>query len=729
MKKHLLFLSFILFFSISSQAQILLGLANYKYNNLNYTDAIPLYNYFLKKKDSTNEEVIRRLAISYRLTNQSELAEPLFGKLTKMDSNWNDMVNYAEMMMKNKKYDTVFRFINKPNILAKNDVRLTKIITSIQQMNTLVTSDTGNIRIAMLPFNSSESDFCPAFFGSGIIFSSTRLTSDFVQRNHTWTDKNFTNLFLSTPEDGYSTVEKFAKKLKYKYNYGPATYNARYKVMYYTLNNPKKKSKTGFKNLRILSATYNMEKDKWIKTNLFPYNSSDYACTHPAINPEGTKLYFSSNMPGGYGGMDIYVCSWVDSMWSRPINLGPKVNTPGEDVFPFIDRDSLLFFASDGRGGLGGLDIFELNLQDSTAVAENAGAPLNSYADDFGLIKYTNADKGFFSSSRGNYGIDDDIYSYVRLKAKGKSINVFVIDNATGRLIDSTKLVVNADVYKTPFQYLLPGGSIFNLGVVPGKSYSFQASAKGYESNGIQAMINSTDSVYVIRLLKEKKGCIVQGTITDKATGQKLDSALVTIVNKSNNLEVFRTFTNASGFYRFTGLTGAAIFEITVQRKGYFAAKPQTISTLGNTCVTTKDREYDFLKDFVLEPIIIGKAIKIDNIYFDLNKYNIRADAAVELNKIVKVLTENPDIIIELSSHTDARGSDASNMLLSDRRAKSSAAYIVSKGIAQERITGKGYGESKLVNNCGNNVKCTEKEHQQNRRTEFQVVGFLSDKK
>ena len=131
----------------------------------------------------------------------------------------------------------------------------------------------------------------------------------------------------------------------------------------------------------------------------------------------------------------------------------------------------------------------------------------------------------------------------------------------------------------------------------------------------------------------------------------------------------------------------------------------------------------------VIEPIILGKAIKIENIYFDLNKYNIRPDAAVELNKIVKLLNENPDIIIELSSHTDASGSDASNMTLSDSRAKSSAAYIIANGISAERITGKGYGESKLVNRCTNGVKCSEKENQQNRRTEFQVIGFLSDKK
>lgn len=726
--KRFLFLIALVFITSSSFSQVLLGFADYKYNNLNYTDAIPLYKYYLVKRDSSNKDVIRKLATSYRLTNQSDLAEPLFGKLTLKDSNWSDIVNYAEMMMTNKKYDQVFRFVNRPEIAAKNDLRLLKISNSIKHMNDLVTTDTGNVRIALLPFNSEESDFCPAFYENGIIFSSTRMVSDFVQRNHTWTDKSFVNLFISSADDNFTTVTKFAHKLKYKYNYGPATYNARYKTLYYTLNNPKKKSKTGYKNLRILSATYDENKKKWIKSNLFPFNSSDYACTHPTINPEGSKLYFSSDMPGGYGGMDIYVCTWKDSLWSKPLNLGPRVNTAGEDLFPFIDRDSLLFFASDGRGGLGGLDIYEFNLRDTSANSENVGAPLNSYADDFGLIKYTNADKGFFSSSRGNYGIDDDIYSYKRLKPKGKTINVFVIDNSTGRLVDSSKLVVNSEIYRTPNNYFLPDGKIFSLGVTPGKTFSFTASAKGYQSNSIQALMNSEDSVYVIKLLKEKKGCIVQGTITDRITNLKLDSAQVTIVNTQNSAEVFSTFTDASGFYRFTGLQGGIKYNINVTRKGYFA-KEQGVSTVGSTCVTTKERDYDYLRDFPLEPIILGKAIKIENIYFDLNKYNIRPDAAVELNKIVKLLNENPDIIIELSSHTDARGSDASNMTLSDNRAKSSAAYIIANGISAERITGKGYGESKLVNRCTNGVKCSEKEHQQNRRTEFQVIGFLSDKK
>ncbi len=728
MKRFLLILVLLINTS-SSFSQILIGLANYKFNNLNYTDAIPLYEYYLNKPKFENDiKAIRNLAVSYQLTNRSVEAEPLFGRLTTMDSNWNDLVNYAQVMLKNKKYDTTFRLINKPHVLSKNDSRITKILNSIQNLNELVSSDTGNLKIAMLPFNSGQSDFCPSFYQNGLVFSSTRQVSDFVQRSHTWTDKNFTNLFYTSAEDGYEKPIKFAKQLRGKYNYGPATFSKGGRTMYYTVNNPKKKSKSGYKNLRIYSASFNLEKKKWVKTYKFPYNSLDYANTHPSLSSDGRRLYFSSNMPGGYGGMDIYVCVLKDSLWSKPKNLGPKVNSPGEDVFPFIDKDSLLFFSSDGKGGLGGLDIYSYDLKDTSALVENLGAPLNSYADDFGLIKYPNIDKGFFSSSRGNEGIDDDIYSYVRIKPKGKTINVFIVDNATGRLIDSSKLLVNSEIYTTTYSYMLPLGRMFNLSVVPGKHFKLDASAEGYLDNSISFLANSSDSMYVIKLTKLMKGCIVQGTITDKTTGQKLDSALVIITNTQNNLEVYRTLTNESGFYKFTGLTGNTPYQIGVTRKGYFS-KEQGLNTYGNTCITATPKEFDYLKDFQLEPIIIGKAIKIENIYFDLNKYNIRADAAVELDKIVKLLTENPDIIIELSSHTDARGSDASNATLSDNRAKSSASYIISKGIAENRITGKGYGESKLVNNCGNNVKCTEKEHQQNRRTEFQVVGFLSDLK
>ena len=217
--KRFLLLSLFIFFSILSNAQILIGLANYKFNNLNYTDAIPLYEYYLKKpKNENDKNAIRNLAVSYQLTNRSIEAEPLFGRLTTMDTNWNDIVNYAEVMLKNKKYDTTFRFINKPKYLEKNDIRITKILNSIQNLNELVTSDTGNLKITMLPFNSGQSDFCPAFYQSGIVFSSTRQVSDFVQRSHTWTDKNFTNLFYASANDGFDKPVKFAKQLRGKYN-------------------------------------------------------------------------------------------------------------------------------------------------------------------------------------------------------------------------------------------------------------------------------------------------------------------------------------------------------------------------------------------------------------------------------------------------------------------------------------------------------------------------------
>lgn len=181
------------------------------------------------------------------------------------------------------------------------------------------------------------------------------------------------------------------------------------------------------------------------------------------------------------------------------------------------------------------------------------------------------------------------------------------------------------------------------------------------------------------------------------------------------------------GNYKYTGLKSNTTYIIKVEKDGYLIEK-NFLSTVGNPCTFNKERETDYVSDFKLVKNLLGKKIVIDNIYFDLNKHNIRPDAAIELNKIVKVMNENPEIIIELSSHTDSRGSDKYNLALSDRRAKASASYIISNGIPKSRIYGVGRGEKELINTCKDGVVCTEELHQKNRRTEFKIVGFQMQK-
>lgn len=722
MKKAFIAIFFLLFISSYSNAQIILGIANYKYNGLNYMEAIPYYKY-LYNKDTNDIYVLSRLANSYRLTKQSKEAEELYGRLIKYDTSSVIKFHYAQLLIENGNFDSAYNYISRPDILKNADEKLKAFYTSYK-IKDQFKNDSKNTSISKLSFNDNESDFSPSIYRSGIVFASTRLSSTLIQRSHGWTDKLFVTMYEASAQDNFSSVKPFAPSLKEKFNYGPGSFDKKNQILYYSINNPENRSKKGYKDLRISAANYNESKDRWsVDENRFPYNSKEYANTHPSISVDGKKLYFSSNMPGGFGGMDIYVIERIgDSIWSAPKNLGPSVNSSADEVFPFIHGDDQLFFASNGRGGLGGLDVFVHYVKDSTHRADNMGEPLNSRYDDFGFILYPKLENGFFSSNRLSGGLDDDIFAYKRLKPRLKNIKFEIIDSLTKVKIASSKLSLFVNNYPENEEiHILSKGEI-KLNVIPNSEYLIEASAAGYFPKNTTNVFAWSDTIYTIELKKMAVYCALQGTISELINSDLIDSALVQLIDKGSKEVIASTYSNKYGIYRFEDIKPYKEYIIQVSKSGYFSkSKPLTTTK----CVKITGTDYDYLVDVLLEKIIIGKAIKIENIYFDLNKYNIRKDAAKELDKIVKMLNENPEIIIELSSHTDARGSDASNMTLSDNRAKSSAQYIISKGISKDRITGKGYGESKLVNDCGNNIKCSEKLHQQNRRTEFSVVGFI----
>lgn len=718
MKRFIFLLTILIIFANASKAQLTLKFADSKYTSLNYPDAIPFYKYYVsKKKGSKNADAIRKLANCYRLTNQPEDAEIYYEKLVNMDTVGMDRIYFAEMLIRNNKYAQAEEYISSLPIRLQKDQRIIEMSNAMTNRKILLYSDTGNIRVNRLPFNSDESDFAPTIIENMIVFASSRQVNSFIQRNHSWTESNFISLFASSSEDGYLTTKPFAPELRNKYNYGPASFFPQDGSLYYTVNNPKKKDKNGYTNLRIQSAESDGE--SWYKTDKFPFNSLSYACAHPSVSKDGQQLYFSSNMPGGFGGMDIYVCNLIKgSEWSQPKNLGAKINSKGDELFPFIDIENQLFFASNGKGGLGGLDIFYRKLSDSNSAVVNPGAPINSSYDDFGIVFYPGKLRGFFSSDRGHKGIDDDIYSFERIS---KTIKIYVIDSISRKTIDTATVQVASPVYFKSFN--LTNGKC-SISISQTSTYQFLASAKEYTSKSFSKILNFNDSIVRIELVKIRNGCNVQGTITKKGTNEKLDSVLVKIIDFAGQTGIYTEYTTANGFFKSYGLKSKTMYEINVSKPGYFS-KGISFQTTDAECKRKTSTDFDYIKDLELEPIVIGKAIKIDNIYFDLSKWNIRPDAAKELDKIVKLLNDNPEIVIELSSHTDSRGSSISNEVLSDKRAKSSAAYIVSKGISESRITGKGYGEYKLINRCSDGVKCSEKEHQQNRRTEFKVTGFV----
>jgi outer membrane protein OmpA-like peptidoglycan-associated protein len=373
-----------------------------------------------------------------------------------------------------------------------------------------------------------------------------------------------------------------------------------------------------------------------------PVNEEDnWWNSTPAFSSDGAELFFASNRPGGYGGIDLYKATKLaNGDFGNAVNLGSTMNTAGNELFPRPTKDGKFFFASDGHPGFGKLDLFvaEKN-QEGVQVIRNLGPSFNSQADDFGIFFTEYPKAGFISSNRAGGKGDDDIYFFEDKTPKPKIVNVLL------------------NVY-----------------------------TKEVKADGKEAILPQTRVVLYGGDKRQLGGDV----------------------------------SNAQGRVRFT-LSPESEYSIIASRSGYFS-KSFPYTTKGKTPdpATLIQEVTNITLDttIVLDQLILEKAIVLDNIYYDLNKADIRPDAALELNKLVKILKDNPAIRIELSSHTDSRSSDEYNLTLSQQRAQAAVDYLVSQGIAADRMVAKGYGETKLlVPNAQ-----TEEEHQTNRRTEFKVI-------
>jgi outer membrane protein OmpA-like peptidoglycan-associated protein len=682
----------------------------------------------------------------------------------------------------NKKYQESANQYEKYSMLNPLDKRSASFAEAYED-ETILLNKESRVNVAIANFNSGQSDFSPAFYKQGLVFVSNRSYSTAIKRTFEWDQTFFLNLYYindtadikkvneTDTADGKSKrrkiyyndddtrftsndtrtmgaisykyvdtsnmfvtpeviVNHFSKKIKTKYHEGPMTFTADQKTIIFTRNNYNKgrvrKSEDGINKLKLYTAHIN-DDGVWSNVKPLNINNNEYSVGHPALAAGDTVLYFVSDMPAGYGATDLYKSYWRDGKWSKPENLGPEINTKGKEQFPYIDKQGILYFSSDGHAGIGGLDLFSTSL--AHIQIENMGIPINSSYDDFGITLDETCQNGFISSNRRRGVNDDDIYKMSLQKPLNFIIHI--IDSATQELIAASSVIVADDnLEKIPVDSSLTGE--FNAKLWNQTNYSFDAEALSYIGKKITLTTDIKSPILIVPLVKLLEGCIVAGTITDKETKLPIAGAHIFITDKKTKDTLYNFITSDNGKYRFAGLKGRSHYDIAVGKKGYFTKPSIVLSTIDSECLSAQLKEYDYLRDFVLEQIIVGKAIKIDNIYFDLSKYNIRKDAAKELDKIVKLMLDNPDIVIELSSHTDCRASYIYNMTLSDNRAKSSASYIIGKSIPGNRITGKGYGETKLVNDCACEGKvvsrtCSEEEHQANRRTEFQVTGFLSD--
>jgi outer membrane protein OmpA-like peptidoglycan-associated protein/tetratricopeptide (TPR) repeat protein len=746
------------------------------FDHLRYIQAIDAYKTVLVKEPE-NIMALENLATCYRKLNDYPNAEKIYAKAVGIDTlNATVHLYYAQCLSANQKYQQARLTYTRYAVLNPGDKRGTAFAYAYSNMRRFY-CDSSSMTIELLNINSGQSDFSPAYFKKGLVFCSNRNEGRMVKRVFEWNQSAFLDLYYvqdtaaigvvkepvgtgfysphkkqhtndddthATPNDngtlGYMNlnykdtggmfmqpdviVPRFSKSLSSKYHEGPLVFFSNGDSLIFTRNNydngKYNEGDDGINKLKLYSATCTQNDSNWQNIKSLPFNDDNYATGHPALAPGDTILYFVSDKPGGQGGSDIYRSFYRNGHWSAGENIGAPVNTAGNEVFPFIGNNNLLYFASDGHAGLGGLDIFKTSLS-KQGIVENMGYPVNTSFDDFGLIINPETKTGFFSSNRRRGLGDDDIYRvqfndlfYVR-----------VIDGITKTTIIPSTLEVSDVVFHSALLTDSVEPGIFKADVKNHIRYEISGSATGYASNTL--FVTADVAHPVITLSLYKPDCIVGGTITDKDSKLPVEGARIIIYDKTATDTVYDNTVDYNGKYRYVNLKPNHQYSLTVSREGYFNKPPRLLHTKKSAC---GGAEYDYAENFELERIVIGRAIKIDNIYFDVGKSAIRPKSAKELDKIVKMMQENPNIIIELSSHTDCRSSAQYNLTLSDNRAKASANYIISKGISAERISGKGYGETKLVNDCAcegkvMTRKCTEAEHQANRRTEFQVTGFI----
>ena len=641
--KKLYILSLVLSFTFSF-AQTNLKKADALFRNYAYVDASKAYEEILQNIKSPTAQTLKNAADSYYFISDARNALKWYKKLYEVQGNNLTDIYYLRYIQSLKgvmDYDEADK-MTKEYLTKKGDqkevnryVAQKKKVDSLSKAKSLYT-------VKNLDINTSKSDFGATFFQDKIVFTSARDTTKFSEKLYTWNNQPFLNLYVAerNPADGSLFNETvFLPNVMTKYHEATASFDAAGKTIYYSTNIVKKnkliidEAKTN--NFQIVKG--DIVNNKLENPQKVFFDSNDYSVGHPSLSEDGQWLFFASDMPNGIGETDLYyVKIAADGTMSSPVNLGPKINTIGNDLFPFF-HNGKLYFSSDGHYGYGDLDVYESKLLADGTFSDpvNLGAPINSNKDDFSFIIDSADNYGYVSSNREGGKGDDDIYFFT----KGKPV------------------------------------------------------------------CNQT----------------ISGMATDRKTKLPLTDVTIMGYNSYSNV-LGETKTNYEGKYALVVPCGKVVKMIAA--KPNYSNDEKTVETTNENEGEIKDVNFELSNydDLVVKKKGVEK-VDVNPIYFDYDKYDITPLAIEELTKVVFIMKKFPNIRIKIESHTDSRGKDSYNLKLSDNRAKSTRDYIVSQDIDASRIESAiGYGESRLINKCKNGVKCTEKEHLLNRRSDFIII-------
>jgi peptidoglycan-associated lipoprotein len=628
---------------------------------------------YLERPDANTPKILYTIAECYRLSNRPLKAHEFYEKAQSAGSTERNLpfrMAYSKKIMGDyagaKKL--LEKFLKTDSINIDNAILAKKELANLLKIDSLA-SDKSPYEVQPIEgLNTKGSEFSPMVYNGDLIFTASKKEDIYKSNNLPFLGLYKAQLLNSKQA---TKIEKFSGNLfDEQVNEGTPTFSKDGNVMVFAKGNTGKKKDRA--DVDLFSSTKD-QTGQWSVPQLISISDSAAWDSSPSFSYDGKTLYFASNREGGLGGIDIYRVSMdAAGRFGTPQNMGKAINTAGDEMFPYAAKDGRLFFASDGQPGLGGLDLFVATRKDGKIIVENLGSPMNSRFDDFALTKFENK-KGYFSSNRDGGQGDDDIYYFV--------------DNTPEPVEVEPPVIAKNDPPATPDKPKEP---------------------------------------VAIKIIHY----FLAGNITD-VNGIALDSARVRLIDTNTNLQSAESITVENGKYGKFALETETEYTLLVERPGYFTKRfPFTMvgKEIPQEKLIKPENDTTFLLTTVLEKpainLVVNNIFSIKTIYYDLNKSNIRGDAAPELDKVVQALNDNPTVKIELGSHTDSRSSAQYNQALSQRRADAAIKYIISKGIDPARLRAKGYGESQLVNKCADGIPCTEEEHQQNRRTEFKVFGL-----
>ena len=608
--------------------------ADERYNQYSFSPAIDIYKKVLDK-GYTSPDLLKRLGNSYYFNAKYQEAADTYAKLNTTypdEMSVEDVFRYAQSLKSIGNYDQAAQ-------LMESFREMTSTMSDFDEdYMTKIEKNSGRYTVKTFPYNSKYSDFAAAYYEKGLIFASDRDTGNFARYRHTWNARDFLDLYkVNADSVSNNNVVKLGGVVNTRLHESTSVVTKDGTTMYFTRNNffdgRKKKDEEGIIRLKIYSAE-NID-GEWLNITELPFNSDSYSVAHPMLSPDGKKLYFVSDMPGSLGESDIFVTEIIGDGTYGPIkNLGSNINTIARETFPFIDKDGVLYFSSDGHQGLGGLDVFATKIayNDYTQPVVNVGKPVNTPKDDFSYIFDSESKTGYFASNRDGGMGDDDIYEFVE------------------------------------------------------------------------------NEPLVLDCIQE-----ITGTVRDRISNEVLAGATVKIIDEENN-EISSTITDSEGNYILMLDCSKGNF-VRASRDGYVPSEEYLPISDGKPRIVDFYLERDLVTGGFGDDL--AKLLQLSTIYFDLNKYNIRPDAEIEIQKVIVAMEKYPSLKIKVNSHTDSRGVDAYNLWLSQKRAEATVDYMISKGISANRLQGEGYGETRLVNDCANGVQCSEEQHQLNRRSEF----------